>query len=93
MLSPVNAASFTALFPSITTPSTGMLSPGLTTKISPFLTCSIGTTVSTLLNSMTAVLGESFKRPFNASVVRPFERASSILPTVINVKIIAADSK
>ena len=38
MLSPVSAASFTALMPSTTTPSTGMFSPGRTTKISPFFT-------------------------------------------------------
>ena len=30
---------------------------------------------------------------FRASVVRPFDLASNILPTVISVKIIAADSK
>jgi len=35
MLSPVRADSFTALLPLIMIPSTGMLSPGLTTKISP----------------------------------------------------------
>ena len=38
MLSPVRAASFTALTPSMTTPSTGMFSPGRTTNISPILT-------------------------------------------------------
>jgi hypothetical protein len=38
MLSPVRADSFTALLPSITTPSTGMLSPGFTTKMSPTAT-------------------------------------------------------
>ena len=35
MLSPVRVDSFTALVPSRTTPSTGMFSPGRTTKISP----------------------------------------------------------
>ena len=38
MLSPVNAASFTALEPSSTLPSTGIFSPGRTTKMSPFCT-------------------------------------------------------
>ena len=33
------------------------------------------------------------ERDFNASVVFPFALASNILPTVISVKIIAADSK
>ncbi len=37
-LSPVSADSSTALVPSMTVPSTGMLSPGRTTKISPFCT-------------------------------------------------------
>ena len=41
----------------------------------------------------TAVFGARRIRPFKASVVFPLERASSILPTVINVRIIAADSK
>ena len=43
MLSPVRADSFTALCPSSTTPSTGMFSPGRTTKTSPCLTCAMGT--------------------------------------------------
>ncbi len=51
------------------------------------------TSVSTPSLSSTAVLGASFIRPFNASVVRPFDIASSILPTVISVGIMAADSK
>ena len=42
---------------------------------------------------VTAVLGASFIRFFRASVVLPLERASSILPTVISVRIMAADSK
>ena len=41
--SPVKAASFTAVLPSIIVPSTGIFSPGLTTNISPFFTCSIDT--------------------------------------------------
>lgn len=46
MLSPVREDSLTALSPSTITPSTGMLSPGRTTKRSPLCTCSIGTVVS-----------------------------------------------
>lgn len=38
-------------------------------------------------------LGDSFIRLLRASVVLPLERASSILPTVIRVRIMAADSK
>ena len=93
MLSPVSADSLTALFPSTITPSTGMFSPGRTMKISPFFTCSIGTVASWPLRRMTAVFGASFIRLFNASVVLPLERASSIFPTVIRVRIMAADSK
>ena len=43
--------------------------------------------------STTAVLGAMRKRFFSASVVRPFDMASSVLPTVISAGIIAADSK
>ena len=46
MLSPVSADSLTALSPSSTTPSTGMFSPGCTTKTSPRRTCSIVTVTS-----------------------------------------------
>ena len=93
MLSPVSADSFTALFPSIIQPSTGIFSPGLTTKISPFFTRLTATVFSSPSISTTAVLGARFIRPLSASVVFPLERASSILPTVISVSIIAADSK
>ena len=93
MLSPVSADSFTALLPSNMTPSTGIFSPGRTTKISPFFTCSIGTSCSTPFSTITAVFGASFIRLLRASVVFPLERASSIFPTVISVRIMAADSK
>ena len=93
ILSPVRAASFTALFPSNTTPSTGIFSPGRTTNTSPMRTCSTGTSVSFPSFSTTAVFGDSFIRLFKASVVFPLERASNIFPTVISVRIIAADSK
>ena len=93
MLSPVKADSFTALLPSKTMPSTGTFSPGRTVKMSPFLTSSIATSVSTPSCSTVAVLGERPIRLFKASVVLPLDLASNILPTVISVKIIAADSK
>ena len=93
MLSPVRAASLTALFPSRTIPSTGIFSPGLTMKMSPFFTCSMETVSSFPSRSSTAVFGASFIRLLRASVVLPLECASSIFPTVIRVRIIAADSK
>ena len=93
MLSPVSAASLTAVWPSSTTPSTGMFSPGRTTNTSPFFTWAMGTTCSCPSRTTVAVLGASFIRLFSASVVLPLERASSILPTVISVRIVPADSK
>ncbi len=92
-LSPVRALSSSAAVPSSTTPSTGTLSPGRTAKTSPANTCSMGTSVSRPLRITEAVLGASFIRLFNASVVRPFERASRSFPRVIRVSIMPADSK
>ena len=93
-LSPVSADSSIALLPSITIPSVGILSPGLTTKTSPIVTFEISTTFSVPFASIiVAVFGASFISPFRASVVFPLENDSSILPSVINVRIIAADSK
>ena len=93
MLSPVSVDSSTALLPSITTPSTGMLSPGRTRNTSSFATCSIGTVISAPFLSTVAVFGASFIRLLSASVVLPFERASSIFPSVMRASIMAADSK
>ena len=93
MLSPVRALSFTALWPSSTTPSTGMFSPGRTTKMSPFSTSSTPTVTSCPSRRTVAVLGASFMRLLRASVVLPLLRASSILPTVMRVSIMAAASK
>ena len=90
--SPVSADSLTALFPSMITPSVGMLSPGRTTKISPVTTSSISTSVSTPSLTTFAFLGARCIRLFRASVVFPLERASSILPIVISAGIIAEDS-
>ena len=93
MLSPVRADSSTDVIPLRTVPSTGIFSPGRTTKTSPMETSSIPTTVSFPSLSSTAVFGARRIRPLSASVVFPLDMASSILPTVINVGIIAADSK
>ena len=93
MLSPVKADSLTALSPSRITPSTGIFSPGRTTKISPFATSSMDTVTSCPSRTSVAVFGASCIRLLSASVVFPFECASSIFPTVISVRIIAADSK
>ena len=92
-LSPVSADSFTALVPERTMPSTGMLSPGRTRKMSPRTTSSAGTMTSSPFRSSRAVFGESCMSERSASVVLPLECASSVLPTVMSVNIIAADSK
>ena len=91
--SPVRADSFTAVLPLRMMPSTGMLPPGRTTNSSPFLTSSTGISVSLPPRSTMAVFGERFIRERRASVVLPLLLASSILPTVMSVRIMAADSK
>ena len=93
MLSPVRADSFTALSPSKTIPSTGILSPGRTTNLSPSFTFSMETISSFPSLRITAVFGASFISDFNALVVFPFEKDSRVLPTVIKVRIVADDSK
>ena len=56
-------------------------------------TDSIATTFSLPSIRSTAVFGANLISDFNASVVLPFDIDSSSFPTVINVRIIAADSK
>ncbi len=122
-LSPVRADSSTALCPSVTTPSTGIRSPGRTTKRSPGRTSAAGITVSTSVSpaadsrtpapsgtgpaaptpaaapastggrKTVAVSGARSIRARMASVVLPLLRASSVLPTVMSVRMVAADSK
>ena len=74
-------------------PSAGMLSPALTTKTSSISKSSADIVISLLSLITVAVLGAKSIRPLRAFVVFPFEYASSVLPTVIKVKIIADDSK
>ena len=93
MLSPVRADSSTALLPSRMRPSVGIFSPGRTTNTSPRFTVSMGTVFSAPSITSVAVFGASFMRPRRASVVLPLDLASSILPTVMSVRIMAADSK
>ncbi len=93
ILSPVSAASLTALLPSRTIPSTGMFSPGRTTKVSPCRTSVIDTITSFPSRTTVAVFGASRIRLFKASVVFPLAWDSSIFPTVMSVRIMAADSK
>ena len=92
-LSPVRADSSTALSPSSTSPSTGILSPGLTIKVSPVVTSCAGIVISAPSLITCAVFGARSIRLLIALVVLPLLYDSSILPTVINVRIMAADSK
>ena len=70
-----------------------MLCPGRTTKISPFLTCAAGIFTSLPSRMTAAVSGARAMRLLSASVVLPLDLASSSLPTVMSVRIMAADSK
>ena len=91
-LSPVNIDSSTDEYPSITTPSKGIFSPGRTNNTSPTTISSTFTTDSTPSLIMFAVFGARFISLLIASVVRPFDTASKYLPKVIKVSITAADS-
>ena len=77
----------------MTTPSTGMLWPGRMMTMSPGSTSSTGTSSSTPLRSTTAVLGARSISLVMASLVLDLERASSHLPKVISVRMVAAPSK
>ena len=93
MLSPVMADSSTEPEPSVTMPSTGMDAPVFSTTRSPAATASRATVTSLPSRSTTAVLGARAASFSIASVVRPLARASSHLPTVMSVTIMAAPSK
>ena len=92
MLSPVNIDSSTVLCPSVITPSTGIRSPGLTKMTSPTATCAISTNFSLPSFNTTAFFGAKANNSLIASEVLPLLMASKVLPSVINVKITAADS-
>ncbi len=91
--SPVIADLSSVVAPAVITPSHGTYSPGMMTTVSPTRISSVPT-VSVLPSRITvAVFGRSFIS-FSTSVrVLPLERASSSLPSVTSVSIIAADSK
>ena len=62
--------SSTAVAPSVTTPSTGIFSPGRTRTRSPTTTCSTGTSTSAPSRSTRAVFGASPTRAVIAAAVR-----------------------
>ena len=93
-LSPVMTDSSTTPSPSSTTPSTGTPSPAFTSSTSPTRTCSTGTRCSEPSGPRrVASFGVRSISFVMASVVLPFARASKYLPSVMSVKIMAADSK
>ena len=92
-LSPVIADLSIKVLPSVITPSTGIYSPCLTTRISPAATCETGTSISFPSTSFVTLSGAR-RRSFSISLpVRRFDFSSSHLPTVTRVKMVAADSK
>ena len=93
MLSPVMADSSAHPSPSITTPSTGTRSPVFTTTSSPTTIESIGTVTTAPLRRTSAISGTSAMRRPRVSVVRALARASKNFPSVMSVRIIAAESK
>ena len=92
-LSPVSMDSSTLLAPSMTTPSTGIFSPGRTTTRSPTATWARGTSTSWPSRRRRAVGGARAKRRRMASEARPRERASSQRPRRMKVMIMTVVSK
>ena len=79
--------------PSSTTPSTGTDSPVRTMSTSLTRTLATGTCTSTSSSNRVAILGERSISFESELVVLPFARASRYLPSVMSVRIMAADSK
>ena len=92
-LSPVTADLSANVLPSTITPSAGKLSPCFTTAISPTASSRSGMTKSSPARSTVTVSGASRSSFSTSSPVFFLERASSHLPSVTKVRIIAADSK
>ncbi|MPN57558.1 hypothetical protein SDC9_205252 [bioreactor metagenome] len=93
MLSPVIADSSTEDMPSVTTPSTGILCPGLTAMISPTITSSTGISISSPFRTTRAICGTSLIRELIAEEVFFLDKLSKYFPKVIKVRIMPADSK
>ena len=92
-LSPVITDSSSVPEPSSSVPSTGTPSPARTASTSPTRTASTGTRSSTPSARRTASFGARSTSLAMAPVVLPFARASKYLPSVMSVRIMAADSK
>ncbi len=93
MLSPVIIDSSTEDRPRVTTPSRGILSPGLTRMTSPALTSSTGTEIHSPSRRTEAVCGWSPASIRMAADIRPLARASSERPKRTRVMMTADVSK
>ena len=93
MLSPVIALSSILQFPLTISPSTGMFIPFLQITTSPDRISSVLISTSAPFLSIIAVLGVSFTSLLIADEVLLLLLLSRYFPTVMNVSIIAADSK
>jgi len=91
--SPVSIDSSIVVFPSTTTPSTGIFSPGRTRIKSPIMTSSVGISNSSPLRITRAVVTRKFINFLIASEVRPLAFASRYFPNLIKVIMTAAVSK
>ena len=85
--SPVSIDSSTADAPSVTTPSTGIVSPGLTITRSPGTTASTASSVSLPSRCTCAVRARRPARRRIAADVRPLARASSRRPSRMSAMI------
>ena len=92
-LSPVSMASLTLEAPSTTSPSTGTLSPGRTTKTSPGFRLATGTSMSSPSRSTRAVCGCRRISASMAAEVFALARASSSFPISTRVMTAAEASK
>jgi len=93
MLSPVSMLSSTADLPSVTTPSTGIFSPGRTRTWSPTTTCSRGISTTAPSRSTLAVFGARPTRAVIAAAVCFFAFASIHLPASTSARITSEVSK
>jgi len=91
--SPVSIDSSTELRPSMTSPSTGIFSPGRTRTVSFFSTSLIAISCSLLSRTTRAVFGCKPIKRFIASEVRPRAFTSKARPRLIKPMIIAEASK
>ena len=91
--SPVSMDSSTAEWPSTTTPSVAIFSPGLTTNISPTASLLIGIRCVAPSTSTETSFAPMSNNARNASELRPFARVSNHRPNSRNTITMPTDSK